>query len=62
MTLLEAPWFAWMQALSEDRTLDEALRRAGDGFDFEAWLRDALGHGWLHRAELVPAPDDGGCP
>ena len=62
VTVLEAPWFAWMQALSEDRTLDEALRRAGDGFDFEAWLRDALGHGWLHRAELVPAPDDGGCP
>jgi hypothetical protein len=62
VTVLDASCFAWMQALSEGRTLDEALRRAGDGFDFEAWLRDALGHGWIHRAELVPAPDDGGCP
>ena len=62
VTVLEAPCFAWMQALCEGRTLDEALRRAGDGFEFEAWLRDALGHGWLHRAELVPAPDEGEPP
>ena len=44
--------FAWMQALQERLPLDAALVRAGRGFDFEAWLRQAVAARWLQRAEV----------
>jgi hypothetical protein len=56
--VVDAPSFAWMRALQRGRTLDVALQRAGPAFDLDAWLLQALRHGWLRRAEVsdpVPA-------
>ncbi|KQW69914.1 putative DNA-binding domain-containing protein [Methylibium sp. Root1272] len=53
VTPVDAPVFAWMQALQARRTLAEALQRAGREFDFSAWLIQALQRGWLWKAELV---------
>ena len=53
VTPVDAPVFAWMQALQARRTLAEALQRAGPEFDFNAWLLQALQRGWLWKAELV---------
>ena len=50
---VDAPVFAWMQALQAHRTLAEALQRAGREFDFSAWLIQALQRGWLWKAERV---------
>ncbi len=40
------------QALLEAVSLAAALDTAGEGFDFEAWLMQALQHGWL--AAVLP--------
>jgi len=40
----------WTQALLEDRSLSEALDRAGEAFAFEPWLLQAVQHGWLAGA------------
>lgn len=41
----------WMQCLLRGETLDVALSQAGEGFEFEPWLVQALQQGWLARAE-----------
>jgi hypothetical protein len=46
--------FAFTQALLDDSTLGDALRRAGDAFSFERWLHDALARRWL---VTVTGPD-----
>ncbi len=59
--VLDAPDFAWMQALQGGATLADALAQAGDDFDFNAWLVQALQQGWLWKAEAAvppPNPDD----
>lgn len=58
VTPVDAPVFAWMQALQARRTLAEALQRAGQGFDFSAWLIQALQRGWLWKAELVDETEE----
>lgn len=55
VTALDAPAFAWMQALLRGDPLAEALAAAGPGFVFDAWLVQALQQGWLWRAERLPA-------
>ncbi|HSV69778.1 MAG TPA: DNA-binding domain-containing protein [Methylibium sp.] len=55
VTALDAPTFAWMQALHADLPLDAALAQAGPAFAFDAWLIQSLQQGWLWRAERRPA-------
>ncbi len=47
--LLDAPGFAFMQALARGDDLARSLDAAGDGFDFAAWLADALRRRWLQE-------------
>lgn len=49
---IDAAGLAFMQALLRDADLAHALDAAGEGFDFAAWLADALRHQWLHRVRL----------
>jgi hypothetical protein len=49
---VDAPTATWLQALLQGVTLAEALDRAGSGFDFAAWLAQALEHGWLKAVRL----------
>ena len=44
---LDAPGAAFMQALGGGSDLAQALDAAGEGFDFPAWLADALRRHWL---------------
>lgn len=54
-TVVDAPVFAWMQALHAGASVAEALSRAGDEFVFDAWLLQALREQWLWKAEARPA-------
>ncbi|WP_428422526.1 DNA-binding domain-containing protein [Methylibium sp.] len=58
VAVIDAPMFAWMQALQARCSLAEALQAAGGGFEFNAWLVQALQRGWLWKAELIPAPEE----
>jgi len=44
---------AWTQSLLRGDTLDDAMAAAGEGFDFEAWLVQAVQRGWLVHARRV---------
>ena len=44
---LDAPTAAWTQDLLDGIDLATALTRAGEGFDFAAWLGTALRESWL---------------
>lgn len=44
---------SWTQSLLEGTSLDLALQRAGDAFDFAAWLARALQHGWMKGVQRV---------
>ncbi len=46
---------AWMQDLLDGADLDTALTRAGEGFDFSAWLATALRESWLRGVVACPA-------
>lgn len=46
----------WVAALDAGQTLDAALDSAGEGFDFAAWLEQAIRHGWLDAVVDMPAP------
>jgi hypothetical protein len=50
---IAAPDLAFMQALACGADLARALDAAGDGFDFAAWLADALRCRWLKEVALV---------
>ena len=54
--IVDAPTLAWMQALQSGAALATALTRAGDDFDFNAWLVQALQQGWLWKAETIDHP------
>jgi hypothetical protein len=41
----------WTRSLLRGDTLGVALAEAGEGFEFEPWLLQAVQHGWLARAE-----------
>jgi hypothetical protein len=45
----------WMEQLLAGHTLASALDQAGDGFDFAAWLAQALAGGWLLGASAAPS-------
>jgi hypothetical protein len=53
--VLDAPDAAFAAALLEGRDLATALGRAGERFDFTAWLATALRAGWLEGAAPVGA-------
>lgn len=53
---VDAPTFAWMRSLQAGADLAEALANAGPGFDFEAWLLQALRQQWLWKACGAPTP------
>ena len=55
--MIDAPTAAWTQDLLAGIDLDTALTRAGDGFDFAAWLGAALRGSWL-RGVVSNAPTD----
>lgn len=44
---IDAPTAAWTRDLLDGIDLDAALTRAGEGFDFTAWLAAALRGSWL---------------
>jgi hypothetical protein len=44
---LDAVTAAWTEDLLAGVSLGSALERAGDGFDFAAWLADSLRESWL---------------
>ena len=44
---LDAATAAWTQDLLDGVNLEDALARAGEGFDFAAWLGVALRESWL---------------
>lgn len=50
---VEPAVYAWMAALQRGASVAEALAAAGDGFDFSAWLLQALQQGWLCKAEVL---------
>lgn len=50
---IDRPGLGFMQALADGHDLARALDAAGDGFDFAAWLGDALRGRWLKDAVLV---------
>jgi len=49
----EAPGLAFMQALARGVDLAQALDAAGEGFDFAAWLADAVRWRWLHEVSFI---------
>lgn len=51
---------AFTAAVLRDASLAEALERAGDGFSFETWLRDAITHQWLAAVRPLPEPPSSG--
>jgi hypothetical protein len=53
---IDAPTSAWTRALLARVPLDQALVRAGSGFDFSAWLARALAQEWLVGAEWLQGP------
>lgn len=55
---LDAPDASFMQALQGGATLGAALGRAGETFDFAAWLQRALTQAWLRRVRPHTDPDD----
>jgi hypothetical protein len=50
---IDAPGLAFLQALARDASLAQALDEAGDGFDFGAWLGEAIRHHWLKEARAI---------
>ncbi|HWH84474.1 MAG TPA: DNA-binding domain-containing protein [Burkholderiaceae bacterium] len=52
---LDAAGADWIESLLAGRDLASALERAGAGFDFAAWLADALRAGWLKGVEAPSA-------
>ena len=54
--LLDAATDRWAAALDAGHTLDAALDAAGEGFDFAAWLQQAIRQGWLDGVADLPAP------
>lgn len=53
VTALDVASHAWMRALHDGRSVADALAAAGDDFDFNAWLVQALQQGWLWKAEAI---------
>ena len=57
---LDAHAFMFVEALLENADLATALERAGDTFDFAAWLQRAIAAGWLkgvaRRADREDVP------
>lgn len=47
---------AWLRVLREAPNLDAALERAPVGFDFAAWLREAVEAGWLSGIDSSQEP------
>ncbi|MBC7956024.1 MAG: hypothetical protein H7Y33_09170, partial [Cytophagales bacterium] len=43
----------WTQSLLRGDSLQAAWAEAGDGFEFEAWLVQALQCGWIARAVCI---------
>ena len=52
---LDAATAAWTDDLLDGVNLEAALTRAGEGFDFAAWLGIALREGWLQEVAAVNA-------
>jgi len=50
---LDEPTGAFVETLLEGRPLGTALQRAGERFDFAAWLAGALRGGWLQGAVAI---------
>lgn len=50
---IDAPTWAWMDALQHGDSLEAAQAAAGADFDLAAWLARALGAGWLWQAETL---------
>jgi len=50
---VDAPGLIFLQALENGADLGRALDAAGDGFDFAAWLADALRCHWLKEVALI---------
>jgi len=50
---VDAATAAWTRSLLRGDTLANAMTAAGEGFDFEAWLVEAVQRGWLVRARRV---------
>lgn len=44
---VDLPTARWMSGLLHGASLAQALSQAGEGFEFEAWLLQALQSGWL---------------
>ena len=53
---VDAAFVAFMHALASGADLAQALDAAGAGFDFAAWLTDALRWHWLQGATLGAEP------
>jgi hypothetical protein len=51
---IDAAPAAWTEDLLAGVSLGSALERAGDGFDFAAWLADALRESWLRGVTDEP--------
>ncbi len=58
LEMLDAASDRWVAALDAGHTLDIALDSAGEGFDFAAWLEQAIRQGWLDAVFDRPAPSD----
>lgn len=50
---IDATGLAFVEALADGANLAQALDAAGDGFDFAAWLGDALRCHWLKEARRL---------
>jgi hypothetical protein len=50
---IDAPGLAFMQALARGVDLADSIDAAGEGFDFAAWLADAVRCHWLKEVDLV---------
>jgi hypothetical protein len=50
---VDAPVVPWMQRLAECPDLAAALDDAPTGFDFAAWLADAIARGWLKGIRVL---------
>jgi hypothetical protein len=49
---LDAPSAAWTQSLLNGVNLAAAIERAGEGFDFNAWLVTALRESWIRNVSV----------
>jgi hypothetical protein len=51
--VVDAASARWTRSLLRGDTLSQALAEAGDGFEFEPWLVQALQRGWLMRVKQL---------